>query len=206
MNLPPSGHNADVSMLSGGTEPIVGVMGGGTRRNKNKRPNKSRRKSRRKAKSNRKRGGGEYNPFTLTETHQSIEVTTANVKRTTLKGLDVTGIPLITLPDEPLSVLNRGVYEYINSQKKQWKYHSSSGSVLAVSPVFISSDICSTMKYPSIDGGNGVSGYDRLSIILPKEIQNILIFPPCYGNLITYGKCAEHINNNTDSKTISILL
>jgi hypothetical protein len=204
MNTPPPGHNADVSLLSGGTGQIVGVMGGGTRRNKNKRQNKSRRKSRHKSKSNRKKGGGDYNPFTLNEIQQSIDIPTANFKLITLKRLGVTGIPLITLPNEPLSVLNRNVYEYINSQKKQWKYHSSSGTVLTVAPVFISSDICSTINYPSIDGGNGVSGYDRLSIILPKETQNIVVFPPCYGNLITYGKCAEYINNNTDSNIVFI--
>lgn len=204
MSTPPPGHNADVSMLSGGTEQIVGVMGGGTRRNKNKRQNKSRRKSRRKAKSSRKKGGGEFNPYTLTETQESVGIPNANFDYTTLKDLGVTGIPLITLPNEPIAVLNIAVNEYIKSQKNLWKYHSSSGADLAVAPVVISSDICSRLNYESIDGNKGLTGYDRLSIILPKETQNIIILPPCYGNLITYGKCAEYISNNSDSNTVFI--
>jgi hypothetical protein len=206
-------------MLSGGTEQIVGVMGGGTRRNKNRRQRKSSKKtskmSRRRRKSSLKSGGAnananananEKNPFilTLTGSVESAEVPAATFNYKTLKQLGVTGIPLITLPNEPVSVLIKSVNEYIKAQRKMWKYHSINGADLAITPSVISTEICSSIKYPSIDGRNGVSGYDRLSIILPKETQHIIVFPPCYGNLITYGKCAEYINNSTDSNTVFI--
>jgi len=182
-------------MLSGGTEPIVGVMGGGTRKNyrrKNSR-GKSRNKSRRKN-SRRKRSasvGGGRTPFDI---HGPLGVIKDIFKFTTQIGNigdTFPGIPMIEADgtrEEKVVNLNT----YIVSQKSLWKRHSANG-IERGSAITMKPDSCSSVKYDAGSGENGVGGSDRLGLILPKTTSKIILLPPCRGNQFAYTKCINYM-------------
>lgn len=181
MNTPPPGHNANESMLSGGTEPISAVMGGGTRskkRSSRSRPNK----------------GG--NPFSFESQEKAEKVPAVIIEEHTLSSLKVTGLPIINRPKWTTAELTKMVDAYATAQTALWNRHSISGVTTDSAVPMKKASVCTTTNYDAVSGQNGVSGSDRLAHILPKKVNKIILFPHCDGNPLTYTKCVQYIKKH----------
>lgn len=197
MNGPPPGHNANESMLSGGTEQIVPVMGGGTRqrsrKNKRRRSSASRRASRRALK-------GGSNAYALNPLEVPDNILPTKILMSTLDEVDLAEDSIISLPTLSLDGLHRIVEKYTKAQKGLWQRHSSESD----SAKIIQKDVCDGLFLSDDSKKTGISGYDRLGYILPKETSKIVLLPYCVGNLITYSKCVKLIEEEQDKKAVFI--
>jgi hypothetical protein len=178
MSGPPPGYNAGESMLSGGTEQIVGVMGGGkrgaTKRNK------------------RRQKGGETNPFQLRE-DPSKQKSGENpiVQKTFSAKLNNAAAVIKT------SLNSNLLAAYVKGQEKLWTRRGSGAG--ATQYITMSSAMATKLQYDAKKGNRGQAGFDRHGIILPKSVEHILVVPPVHGNMAVYDMFMKKINNTNVS-------
>ena len=187
MNQPPPGHNADVSMLSGGTESIVGVMGGGRRVKKGTRAKKGSlvKKTSRAKKARRNMKGGQ-NVLTIIQQPPHKVKLTLNTPIEKVANGDAANI----------------VKNYVTKQTALWKRQATTGSINDASKIITTSS-CAASTYDHVNGDKGQSGSDRLGCILPENIHQIIVIPPIYGNYLTYTACINTIQPNlTDASAV----
>jgi hypothetical protein len=171
MNAPPPGHNEDVSMLSGGTEPIVAVMGGGKK-------GSTRVKSAKSAKKGKKRMKGGERVGTIEQVIHKVDLD---------RNADLEKI-------EDKDAFNL-IATYVKNQKQLWIRQASTGNIADVSKI-ITKGSCGTASYDEVNGDNGQAGSDRLGCILPENIASIIVIPPIYGNFLTYTACINTLTGN----------
>jgi hypothetical protein len=192
-------------MLSGGTEQIVPVMGGGTRqrsrKNKRARSRASRRASRSAYCSALKGGSNAY----ILKSSDAVpdEILPATIRMTTLDEVELTDDSIISMPTLSLDGLHTIVDKYTKAQKGLWQRHSTSG-INSDSAKIIHKDVCDGLFLSDSSKKIGISGYDRLGYILPKETSKIVLLPYCVGNPITYSKCVKVIEEEQDKNTVFI--
>lgn len=183
MNQPPPGHNPDASMLSGGTESIVGVMGGGRRTKRGTRGKKGSRGKRAK----RVMKGGE-NVITI------IQKPPYNVKLTLNN-------PIEKIADADAANI---IKTYVTKQTALWKRQASVGNITDASKIITTSS-CASAIYDKKNGDKGQNGSDRLGCILQEDITQIVVIPPIYGNYLTYTACINTIKNTLTDVSAVIL-
>jgi hypothetical protein len=182
MNQPPPGHNPDVSMLSGGTEPVVGVMGGGTRTGRAKSPRAKRAKSSRakRAKKSVMKGGDNV-----------IKIEHLKPHKIDLRLNE----PIVKVPDADAANI---VQNYVTKQTALWK-RQAAGTIVDASKI-ITNASCAATSYDETKGDKGQSGFDRLGCILPENIEGIIVIPPIHGNYLTYTAA---INTLTSTNSLA---
>lgn len=171
MSAPPPGYNASESMLSGGTEQIVPVMGGGKKRTK------------------KRQKGGKGNPFTLRKRDAPPKPQSANViQHITDNDVTIDDASTVIKTPLPTDVLN----SYIKEQENLWVRRGSGAG--ATKYITLQLAKFSGVTYNSDSGNLGQGGYDRLGIILPKSTTDILLVPPVHGNMAVYSVYKEKIS------------
>lgn len=211
MNTPPPGHNANVSLLSGGTEQIHGVMGGGTRNKQRtrKRSRKSRARKQNPVRSRRQKGG--KNPFVLGKHHAkptNIPYINDILTETILSEKVANEITPLAVAEafETSSQIRQqqveNVNTYISQQIKLWQRYSKEG-IMTDGPRIRT--INTTVKHT--DTATGISDFDRLGCILPNTTKKIIIFPPVSGDKQIYLACLEYLTSKksiTEKDTVVI--
>ena len=198
MNTPPPGYNASESLLNGGTDSnITPVMGGGSpvldrRRGRSRSRSRSRSSKRGRSKS-RQRGGTK--PFALKNVSKGSPLTGLSIISLKLDDLYAEYIKHLTtkLLDEikvPDLEKQGNLRVYYDKQIDLWKRVPKQGIVTS------SPQLINLLKIGA-NGGNidkdtaylGQGGFDRLSYIVPENINGIFLMPPVNGDLDVFMKC-----------------
>lgn len=195
MSTPPPGFNPSESLLSGGTDqPIVPVMGGGSKLKPKPKPARVRSKSRssrsRSRSKSRERHAGGANPFKLVEPAKASDKgTNFDLVSLTFSVMGVHTHP--SLEDADIENTEIKITEYAQKQQTMWRRIPRTG-VSTTSPQMITADAinCSSMKQPARDKSYlGYGGFDRLCYIAPSEITDVILLPPVKGNIETFTGC-----------------
>ena len=179
MNTPPPGYNAGESMLSGGTEPIVAVMGGG----KKKRAQK-----------------GGINPFILKAPPISQDIP-ENIIDHKRKSIELTFVN--TKLHSRLNFLQLGVY--VKRMEALWQRRVDQGNAGASQYITMSAAEAANPIYDRDTGSTGQAGFDRLGIVLSNKITDIVVVPPIHGNIAVYNEYMENVNDYLRSDTAAII-
>ncbi len=171
-------------MLSGGTEPIVAVMGGGKRK---------------KVRGSQKGG---INPFVL-KPPPTIEVQPENIIDHIKKSVTLTFAN--TKLNTRLNVLQ--LISYIKRMEALWQRRPATANTNAGGTQYItmSAATASNPVYDRATGSTGQAGFDRLGVMLPKKITDIVVVPPIHGNIAVYNQYMETVNDYIGSDTAAII-
>jgi hypothetical protein len=184
MSTPPPGYNAGDSMLSGGTEPIVPVMGGGKRK---------------KVRGSQKGG---VNPFVL-KPPPTAEAQPENIIDHTKKSVTLTFAN--TTLNTRLNVLQ--LMSYIKRMEALWQRRpaTENTNVGGTQYITMSAAAASNPVYDKATGSTGQAGFDRLGVMLPKAIKDIVVVPPIHGNIAVYNQYMETVNDYLSTDTAAII-
>jgi hypothetical protein len=88
------------------------------------------------------------------------------------------------------------IYNYLGMKLKVWLRKNIANPSKVSLP-----NIPSAFRYklaPNlvVDGTKGDSLFDRLAFIMPKTIENMVVFEPVKGNAMILSKCLKYINDN----------
>ena len=88
------------------------------------------------------------------------------------------------------------VYNYLGMKLKVWLRKN-----IAMPSKVSLPNIPSAFRYKlpakgNIDATKGDSLFDRLAFVMPKTIENIVVFEPVKGNASTLSRCLNYINDN----------
>ena len=183
MSTPPPGYTPTESLLSGGTAPIIGVMGGGAMKTRRRKTKKQSRKGSRK----RMRGGAateDTNPFILRE---AAEVGPKVYSPVTVADVAVPGTSEPALDEVAKTEIPFVRNAYIDRQNDTWKRYVQRGSsATPQKAIQITVDKCAS--YLTLQSDEGQGGFDRLCIIRKQTASNITVFPAVKGDIDSYTK------------------
>ena len=163
-------------MLSGGTEQIVPVMGGGKRGTKKK--------------GKQQKGG--TNRFTLREAPWN-ETQAENPIDQTIVRPKLTDATIQIKTPLDAAVLAK----YVKRQEALWARRGSGAG--ATQYITMNLAGASKAKYDLKNGNIGQSGFDRHAIILPKTVEAIIVVPAVHGNMSVYDLYMKTIQKRKTS-------